>query len=91
MGFRSEMLQVCKKCKGTGTSTKEARDNDGNIMLAPVYNKKDGDRPAFENCKECNGLGRAMYESPKEVFEDGNKIPLDADSRRARWQDALAT
>lgn len=89
--FRQQFDQPCRKCKGTGTSAKEARDNDGNIMLAPIYDKKDGDRPQYENCKECNGRGRALYSSPEEVLLDGKKIPLSEEDRRARFNDALAS
>lgn len=88
--FRPQFDQVCKKCKGTGTSAKEARDSDGNIMLAPVYDKKDPERPQYENCKECGGRGRNLYETPSEVLLDGEKVKLDEQDRRARFSDALA-
>ncbi len=91
MAFRSEILQTCKRCKGTGTSNKEARDNDGNIVLAPIYDKREGDKPSYQNCPDCGGLGRALAPAPSEVFVEGEKIKLDEGDRRARFNDALAS
>jgi DnaJ-class molecular chaperone len=89
MAFRSELLQPCKRCKGTGTSNKEARDNDGNIVLAPIYDKREGDKPSYQNCPDCGGLGRSLQPAPDSILVEGEKVQLDAAAKRERFQDTL--
>ena len=87
--FRSQMRQLCRKCKGTGTTDQDAVDRDGQVIVAPPYQKGEAERLVKANCKECKGSGWAMYDAPSEIMQDGQKIKLDEEARRSRFQDTL--
>ena len=87
--FKAKTMQPCRKCKGTGTTNKPAEDRDGNIMIADTFEKGEKPRLVMQNCKECGGAGRALYDSPREVLQDGEKVTLDDAARRGRFNDTM--
>lgn len=85
-----EMKQMCPKCKGTGINKdKVKKDDQGRVVLAPPYQKGEGDRPQYENCRECLGEGMTLQPVPSVVFEDGVKKELSPDEVQQRY--AIAT
>ena len=88
--FRSQMKQICRKCKGRGTNGQPELTAEGKVKIAPPFQKGEGDRPQLQNCSECDGEGWAMYDAPSEVMHEGQKIPLGEEERRVRFNDALA-
>lgn len=85
--FKKEMKQICKKCKGSGIDkNRQLKDRQGRIMLAPTYEKGEGDRPQFENCRECQGSGWTMQPSPTEIVVDGEKQVLEGADYKARYE-----
>jgi DnaJ-class molecular chaperone len=87
--FKPKTMQPCRKCHGTGTANKPALDRDGNTMIADTFEKGEKPRLVMQNCRECGGIGRALYDSPKEVLQDGEKVHLDDAARRSRFNDTM--
>jgi DnaJ-class molecular chaperone len=87
--FKTKTMQPCRKCKGAGTSNKPATDRDGNTMIADTFEKGEKPRLVMQNCTECKGIGRMLYDSPKEVLQDGEKVTLDDAARRSRFNDTM--
>lgn len=89
--FRKQFRQTCRKCKGTGVTNKVLKNKDNQVIFAPEYHDpKDRGRPQYEPCLECDfpGSGLASYDTPTEVFVDGEKRKLEPQEREARFNDA---
>ena len=85
--FRKEMRQICATCKGTGINkTKPLSTQDGKPLLAPVYEKGEGNRRQFANCGTCDGTGWSMQPSPRTIFVDGEKKALTEEETRDRYE-----
>jgi len=83
------MNQVCKTCKGTGASSQMVTTKEGKVVLAPPYQKGEGDKPQFQNCDNCEGSGWALYDAPNAIVFEGQKVQLTEEEKRARFQDTL--
>ena len=82
----NQIKQQCLRCKGTGIDKNKMKtDEAGRVILAPPYQKGEGDKPQFENCKECNGEGMTLQPLPTEILRDGEKIKLTPDEAKARY------
>ncbi len=88
--YRNQMRQICRKCKGNGTNGKPEINRDGQQVIAPPFQKGQGDQLQMANCSECVGSGWAMYESPNLIMVEGQKVQLTEEEKRGRFQDALA-
>ena len=84
--FKREMRQQCQTCKGSGVNTKKPISlPNGQPLLAPVYEKGEGNRQQFANCGACGGTGYTMQPAPKTIFVEGEKQTLSDEEYRARY------
>lgn len=91
--FRKTFRQLCKKCKGTGTTQKILKDKDDQVIFAPVYHDpNDKRRPQMEVCTDCDypGSGMQSYITPEEVVVDGERRKLEPQERMERFNDTAA-
>lgn len=81
-----QIKQICPRCKGTGVNKgKILTDDQGRTILAPPYQKGEGDKPQFENCSECAGEGMTLQDLPSKVLVDGAEIKLNPEEAKARY------
>lgn len=84
--FRKETKQICTTCKGSGIDKKKPlTDKAGRTILAPTYEKGEGSRPQYVNCKDCQGSGFTMQPTPDTIMVDGEKVQLNPEERKQRY------
>lgn len=74
-----EIKQLCKRCKGTGTTSDVAKTQDGRVIVRNLYTKGEGDKPLYQDCPECGGEGMTLQPLPTKIFQDGTEVKLTKD------------
>jgi DnaJ-class molecular chaperone len=88
--IRDKMRQICLKCKGTGIDkTRQLTDKSGKAILAPVYEKGEGNRYQYVDCRDCQGTGYTMQPSPKTLMQRGKKKDLTDEEYDVRYDVAF--
>lgn len=71
-----EIKQLCKRCKGTGTTNEVAKTQDGRVIVRDLYTKGEGDKPLYQDCPECLGEGMVLQPLPQKIMYEGQEVKL---------------